>query len=161
MKKQLVGYLIILIFAFTVSAQEKEAQKFDELLFNSGCEMARAVLDAFFVTINNNPQTTGFIIVYEGKYSEKVSDEKGNSKTKIYLPRRGQSAYMMQMIRNHIKYRKQNPDRFLFINGGFREEFVIEFWLVPNGAKLPKPTPTLEKMDYRKGKPSFECNESS
>lgn len=71
----------------------------------------------------------------------------------MLLPRRGEADFRVQIIRDHIKLRRYDPSRILFISGGFREEQKTEFWLVPKGADLPKPTPTLDKMDYRKGQP--------
>jgi hypothetical protein len=48
-------------------------------------------------------------------------------------------------------------ERFNFIEAGFREKLTVEIWLAPNGATLPKPTPTLTKMKYRKGKAVGFC----
>jgi len=52
-----------------------------------------------------------------------------------------------------IAFYKFPMEKWLFINGGFRENFEVEFWLIPNGAAFPKPTATLETMTYRKGAP--------
>jgi hypothetical protein len=49
----------------------------------------------------------------------------------------------------------------VLIDGGYREEFIQEIWIVPNGAKAPIPTPTLQEKDikFAKGKPrrSRQC----
>lgn len=155
MKRQFFTLLFLFTFVFSISAQEKEASKVSELSSFWQCEEARAVVDNFFIQLQRNPQTTGFIIYYEGKYD---NGEK-NSKLKMLLPKRGEADYRMQIIRDHIKLRRYDSSRVLFINGGFREENKTEFWLVPNGAELPKPTPTLDKIDYRKGKPEWTCDE--
>lgn len=157
MKKQFLILLFLFAFVFSVSAQEKEAQKVDELPSFWQYEEVRAVIDNFFIRLQRNPQTTGFIIYYEGKY---YADYEENKKPKILLPRRGEADFRMQIIRDHIRLRRYDADRILFINGGFREENTTEFWLVTNGAELPTPTPTLDKMQYRKGKPEWTCNES-
>ncbi len=160
MKKRLFSFLLALFFALSVSAQNKEARKIGELNSFWECEFVRTSLDNFFFDLQNDSQATGFVITYEGKYSEKIYDNKGNSKTKTYLPRVGEAAYRIQTIRNHIKFRNFSPDRILFIDGGFREEHKVEFWIVPNGTELPKPKPTLEEMKYRKGKSFWKCDEA-
>jgi hypothetical protein len=40
------------------------------------------------------------------------------------------------------------------IDGGYREEPAMEFWIAPPGASRPKPTPTLteKEIKFRKGK---------
>ncbi len=159
MKRQLSIFLFLLSLVFSVSAQEKESRKFGE--FNSvlQCEYERSVFDNFFIELQNNPQSMGFIIFYEGNYSDRIYDDKGNVKTvKTDLPRYGDVNARIKIIRDHIRLRRYDPNSVLFIDGGFREEFGIEFWLVPNGADLPKPTPPLDRIKYRKGKPEWSCD---
>ena len=159
MKRQLFSFLLIFLFVFNISAQEKETRQVGKLSSYWQCEKVRMVVDSFLIELQNNPQSTGFIIVYEGKYSEQIYD-KGKLKTRTYLPRYGEAFYRTQIIRDHIKLRRFSPDRVLFINGGFLQEHEIEFWIVPNGAELPKPNPTLDKIEYRKGKPLWKCDET-
>ncbi len=156
MKKQLSVLLLLFAFTFSVSAQKKEARKTSELPSLWQCEEVRIVLDNFFIELQRNPQATGFIIYYEGKYA---ADDEENKKPKMLLPRRGEAEFRMQIIRDHIKLRRYDSSRVLFINGGLREENKTEFWLVSNGADLPKPTPTLDKIEFRKGKPEWTCDE--
>jgi hypothetical protein len=49
------------------------------------------------------------------------------------------------------------PQNFEFVVAGFRENFTVEFWIVPNGVTPPEPSPTLTKMKYRKGIPAKFC----
>ena len=39
------------------------------------------------------------------------------------------------------------PGRVAIADGGYREEPVFEFWIVPAGAEMPRPTPTLKRSD--------------
>ena len=48
-------------------------------------------------------------------------------------------------------------EKFVFVESGFLEDFKVELWNVPDGATPPKPTPTLKRMKYRKGKPVGFC----
>lgn len=138
---------LFLIFACTVSAQEKEAYKFTELSSSWRSEALREV-DRFLFELRDNPKAKGFVIFYEGKYAY------NSEKTKMFLPRYGETACRVQAVRHHIKLRRKAPiERILFIDGGFREEQTIEFWIVPEKAELPKPSPTIDSMQYRKGSP--------
>lgn len=38
------------------------------------------------------------------------------------------------------------PQRIVTVEGGRREEFVVELWLVPAGAKIPEPTATITEQ---------------
>jgi hypothetical protein len=150
MKRKTFSIFLILLSVICVSAQEIEAYKFTELSSLWRSETLREV-DRFLFELIDNPQAKGFVIFYEGKYAC------NSEKTKMLLPRYGETACRVQAVRNHIKLRRTFPiDRILFIDGGFREEQTIEFWIVPKQAELPKPGPTLDNMQYRKGKPF--CN---
>lgn len=154
MKKCLFSFLFLLSLAISVSAQEQVSRKLSEIPSLWYCDPLITILDTFLLELQNYPQSNGFIIYYEGKYDN--GEEK--SKRKMLLPRRGEADFRMQIIRNHIKFRQQNPDRIFFINGGFRDEQKTEFWIIPEGAKLPVPEPTLDGLEYRKGKPEWRCD---
>lgn len=156
MIKRVFIIITLLFCAFGISAQEKETSKVSELPSFWQCEEARAVIDNFFIRLQENSQATGIIIYYEGKYQ---FDSNENKKPKLLLPRRGEAEYRIQIIRDHIRLRRYDSSRIFIINGGFREENETEFWIVPNGAELPKPSSTLDKIEYRKGKPEWTCDE--
>lgn len=159
MKKQLFSFLLALFFAFSVSAQNKEARKFDE--FESyNCEDMMARLDYFANDIVNEPNSKGFVIVYEGKYFKYVNNSKGEDKLKNFLPRFSESAFRTRLMQNYLlNFRRFPKEKILFISGGFRENHTVELWTVPNGANLPKSLPTFKDMKYRKGKPENICSE--
>ena len=74
MKKQLFSFLLALFFALSISAQNKEARKFDEFGVIS-CGEFRSRLDNFLGELQNEPKSNGFVIVYEGKYSYQIYNQ--------------------------------------------------------------------------------------
>lgn len=151
MKKIFVLFFVFFVFFVTTPAQE--AEKFDAF-GELPCEDLRSRSDSFLIYLRDEPTAAGFVIVYEGKYSRPIYDLSGKVEYKDYLPAVGEAKYRMQVIAGHFKYRKFPVDRISVIDGGFRENFTAEFWIVPTGAKPPTPAPTIDKAKYRKGKPS-------
>lgn len=156
MKKTRVLFLISFVFltvasAFAQSATAEKIDDFGELQ----CEDLRGRLDNFLVQLRNQPMAKGVVIVYEGKYSRPIYVRQTSQPNyKDYLPTVGEARYRMRVMTDHFKFRKFPADRISMIDGGFRENFTVEFWIVPAGAELPKATPTLDKIKYRKGKPA-------
>ncbi|HMS40748.1 MAG TPA: hypothetical protein PKE69_11010 [Pyrinomonadaceae bacterium] len=76
-------------------------------------------VDNFYIELNNNPSATGYIITY------------GTPK---------EIARREQIIKAAIKFRKYDPSRVVFVNGGNTGEGTItKFWIVPAGATAPQP----------------------
>ena len=48
------------------------------------------------------------------------------------------------------------PRRIIAIDGGFREEPMFEFWIVPMGAEPPRPTPTVDRSEIVYPKPQMK-----
>jgi hypothetical protein len=146
-------------FAFLVTASAQEAEKLDSF-GEVPCEELRGRLDNFLVHLRNEPSAKGFVIVYEGKYSRPVYKRNQQPEYKDFLPAVGEAKYRRQVMASHFRYRKFSvdgtsiADRISIVDGGFRENFTAEFWIVPSGTEPPKPTPTLDKIKYRKGKPA-------
>lgn len=157
--RKILFSLVFLFLFINIFAQNKEARKIDEFGVVP-CEEFRARLDSFLSELQIAGQSKGFIIVYEGNYSYRIYDQYPNTKFKTYLPSFGESNYRTQVMINHFKFRNFDPSKYLFISGGFREKHEIEFWIVPNGVKPPKASPTLDKIKYRKGKPiKINCDD--
>lgn len=153
MKKYFFSFLLIFVIFGGAFAQTEEPRKFEEF-GETDCEDLRGRLDNFMVHLRNEPNAKGLVLVYEGKYSRPIYNRQGKPQYKDFLPAVGESKYRMTVLRNHFKFRKFPADKISVIDGGFRETFTMEFWIIPNGAESPAPTPTLDKMKYRKGKPS-------
>lgn len=151
MKHKFFTVFSILLFAFNVDAQNKEMRKFEEF-GNIQCGDLRTRLDLFLIELQNNPQSKGFVIVYDGKHYSYDYSRGGNPKIKYQLPVFGEATLLTQQMLNHFKYRNFPSDRYLFISGGYRENYTVELWVVPTGAEPPKPTPTANEIKYRKGK---------
>jgi hypothetical protein len=61
-----------------------------------------------------------------------------------------------------IDTRGLDSKRIVFVNGGYRESWEVELWLVPKGSNPPAPTPTVKPQDikFRRGKikkRDYEC----
>lgn len=71
-----------------------------------------------------------YLIAYAGRNSE-----------------RGFVQNWLRRMREGLATPSVSPRRISTVDGGFREEPLFEFWLVPIGADPPRPTPTLKRSD--------------
>jgi hypothetical protein len=66
-------------------------------------------------------------------------------------------------MKSYLVQRRGLPaDRLTVIDGGYVEEWRAELWIVPAGATMPTPNPTIpaNQIKFRKGKVSprnFRC----
>ena len=148
MKNHILGFLLLLSFVFMVSAQTKETQKFDEF-GNISCDDLTSRLEVFFLELKGDKTLKGYVLIYEGNLLIPLYNKDG----KTVRPRRGEAKGFIKSMQSREKFYSFYDKRIVFIESGFRKNFTVELWLVPNGAALPKLTPTLKKMKYRKGKP--------
>jgi hypothetical protein len=127
--------------AQTASAQT-DLQKFDEF-GEIGCESEMARLDQFLIELQNQPAATAYVIYYGGRrYGTR-------------LPRAGEAQARAARISPYLtKQRGFGPERLIIIDGGFRERWTVELWIIPSGVPGPAPTPTLKRQDikFRRGK---------
>ena len=96
------------------------ASKFDEygnIRFND--EKAR--LDNYAIQLQNAPGSTGTIVAFGGCEGEGLARAE---RAKDYL----------------VNTRGIDASRLTTVDGGCREELVVELWLVPTGAAAPTPT---------------------
>jgi hypothetical protein len=100
--------------------------KVDEIGFTPYSDVS-ARLDGFLMELNAEPSSTAYIIIYASR--------DGDKKT---------VARYHKTIHNLIEIRRFDISRITIVEGGFREEFAIEFYLIPAGAEPPKPTPTFD-----------------
>ncbi len=93
----------------------------------------KARLDNLAIELQNNPGSTGYIIVYGGRTSRADrADTLGRRASEYLTATRGIDA-----------------SRVVVINGGYRDTDAFELWLVPQGAPPPQPSPTLQPGDLR------------
>lgn len=134
--------LVVLAFCETGSASLAPISKFDEF-GDSNCEDEMARLDNFAVQLQNEPSARGVIIFYGGR------------RFRGRLPKRGEAAARAARIKPYLVQRRGIPtDQVIVIDGGFREKWHVELWVVPPSATMPIPQPTIpiEKIHFRKGK---------
>lgn len=78
-----------------------------------------------------------FVIAYAGRSSE-----------------RGYALTSLRRIRDQFIRSGVSANRLATIDGGFREHPAFEFWIVPDGAEAPRPTPTIDRKDIVYPKPT-------
>lgn len=157
MKKQLFSFLLLISFSIIVSAQTLEAQKIDEF-GNVNCEGYLARMDNALLTAMNDPTSKIYVFVYEGNLTKSKYDSNGKAiGFESSLPQMGLAKARISSMKKYLKMKKIPQEKFVFVEAGFLENFKVELWNMPDGATPPKPTPTLKKMKYRKGKPVGFC----
>ena len=156
LKKQFFSFLILISFAATAFGQKPEARMIDEF-GNEHCSQVQSRVPAYYVAMTNIPDAKIHVIYYEGKH---LVNNIWNKKLKIYEskwvnPRRGNALNRAKEIELIFKDLKVSTRNLVLVDGGFRENFFLEVWLVTPGAEPPKPTPTLSEKDitFEKGKP--------
>ena len=60
---------------------------------------------------------------------------------------RGFAGNGLRRIRTQLAEQGISAERISVTDGGFREEPIYEFWLVPEGSDAPRPTPTIDRKD--------------
>src|SRR5215471_10966228 len=107
------------------------------------CESEEARLDNLAVRLQSDPSSKAAIIFYGGQVF------RGR------LPRRGDGATRAARIKPYLVNRRGIPsDQVLMIDGGYQKEWYAEIWIVPPGASIPSPHPTIpiDQIRFRKGK---------
>ena len=157
MKKQFLSFLILMLFAAAAFGQKPEARMIDEF-GNEHCSQVQSRVPAYYVPMGNDLDAKIYVVYYEGQH--RLSNV-WNKKLKTYEskwvnPRRGEALIRAKEIGLIFKDHKVSTKNLILVDGGFREKFMLEVWLVPPGAEPPKPTPTLSGKDitFRKGKPA-------
>ena len=93
----------------------------------------KARLDNLAVELQNDPTATTYLMAYGGRTS-----------------RVGQADRLLLRARDYlITQRGIEASRIVTVNGGFREEDSVVVWIVPQGATLPRPSPTVQAGDVR------------
>ena len=154
MKKITVCCFIFLFFITSLTAQT--AEKIDEFgYFYCGDNSRLGII--YQIAIKNKPQNKVYIIYYEGLREFTKFNFKSQKYEKVLEnPKFGNALNGAKEIPLFLKMIYKVPsNRFVLVDGGFRERFIMEIWSVPQGAEIPKPTPTLERKDikFAKGKP--------
>jgi hypothetical protein len=135
-----------------------EARKIDEF-GDVGCEDEKARLDNFANELQNNPDVQGYIVFYGGKRHQHPT----RPSSRPALPRRGEAETRVARLKPYLNdNRGIDANRIVVINGGYRDRWAAELWIVPKGANPPTPAPTVKPQEirFRRGrikKSDYEC----
>lgn len=141
-----------------VGTVPSEARKFDEFA-DVNCEDEKARLDNFANELQNNPDLQGYIVFYGGKRHQNPTYHNSG----LVLPRRGEAEARVARLKPYMSdSRGIDANRIVVVNGGYREQWAAELWIVPKGANPPTPTPTVKPQEirFRRGrikKSDYEC----
>ena len=110
------------------------------------CDDEKARLDNFAHALREEADAQGYIIFYGGR---RHSYPYCHS-SRMVRPRRGEGEARASRLRPYLLMLWGfAPERIVVINGGYREEWAAEFWVVPKGAAPPTPTPTVKPQEIR------------
>lgn len=152
---KLIPLLILLalmsIVAFGQNAREPkmltQTVKIDAFLGRGSCCDLGARIDYAMLFRDKNPDSKIYIVFYEG---QKVALRRWNKKLNknenlLVNPIRREFLYLKAGILKQVKFQKLDPNNFVFVDGGFRPERVVEIWIAPEGSQPPELTPTIDK----------------
>ena len=110
--------------------RESPAREFD-VCCSCSFDDQKARMDNLGVNLQGEPTASAYIIVYGGRSSRAGQADQLGARARDYL----------------VTQRGLDPSRIVVVNGGFREQDCVEFWIVPSGATPPQPTPTVKPED--------------
>lgn len=152
MRKIIVSCIFVFALFFNISAQINEARKLYEFTGRENCEEAKLQIDKFALELQKLPKATAYILYYGGRGKSFYDSKTG--KEEIILPQRNEAKAKIIGFINDYLVETRIGRKIKLIDGGYRENYTVQFWIVPEGAELPKPTPTIKSEDikFRKGK---------
>jgi hypothetical protein len=109
-----------------------EAREYD-VCCNCAFDDQKARLDNLAIEMQNDPSATAYIVGYGGRTSRAGEADRLNTRARDYL----------------VNQRGIDAARVVVMNGGYREENCVEMWIVPRGAEVPQPRPTVQPSDVR------------
>ena len=102
-----------------------EARRFDQFP-SRAFDDDKARLDAFAIELQNNPDSQGYIIMYQGTDRNSMRNRRVEVLSKRTLD------YL-------VKARGIDPRRIVITNWGTRAETFYDLWIIPPGAQPPVP----------------------
>lgn len=107
------------------STQPRKIDSYNDKIPSSEAEQWR--LEDFMQALSAEPDSTAYIIAYGGREDPPGKARRYAARAKNWL----------------VDYRGIESRRIVIVDGGRREEFIVELWLVPRNAKPPEPAPTI------------------
>lgn len=151
LRKIVKSAAIVLVLAFSLTgAASDKLRQFDEF-GDVNCEDEMARLDNFAIQLQNEPAAKGVVIFYGGR------------RFRGRLPKQGEAAARAARLKPYLVDRRGIPsERVVVIDGGYKEKFQVELWVIPADVTPPSPNPTVPAKDikYQKGKATasqFKC----
>ena len=118
-------------------SREKTPHLYDRRVFENAPPVAEGVFndftspkdsyEPFVAALRADPAARGFIIAYTRRRDGRGADRKLAARHKLSV----------------LKLHPIGAERIVAKGGGLRSHRTLEFWIVPPGAPLPKPTPTV------------------
>ncbi len=115
-----------------IKTKETPAREFD-VCCSCSFDDQKARLDNLGIELQNDPTATAYIIAYSGRSSRAGQAERLLTRAQDYM----------------VQKRGVDGARLVTLNGGYREEDCVELWIVPQGAKPPQATPTVQAGEAR------------
>jgi hypothetical protein len=133
MKSAIFIFILLCKLSLSVLAQgetkKTEAYKVDEAGIVTDCDLGMRV-SVLKEQSGADPSSKIVFLIYKG-ITRKVT----TNYSQIHL------------LRRKIENFELDKDRTIIQEAGFREKYMVEFWIVPEGAEMPKPTNVAEKID--------------
>ena len=108
--------------AVSIPLPKRESRKFDDYL-NIARNDEKARLDNFGIELQNDPTSTGYVIVYPGRASKRAEVQDHFGRVIEYL----------------VNSRGMDASRIKTIEGPKREKLFVELWVSPQGVTPPNP----------------------
>lgn len=146
--------------AFGQQSSEPQARKFAEFAFDANAQPANFYFeDEYYLKLEEERRKNyqSNLVEYLRQvrlakaqsyiigYSPRVAPGHRNSTTGENLA--GQIKSRLSDLQYRLSVATYNSENFITIDGGFREQAAVELWIVPLGAKLPQPTPTVDRAN--------------
>jgi hypothetical protein len=151
--------LILCVFPAGVFGQAvTETTKIDEFGAIHCCDFG-ARMDNAAIYQRANPGSRIHLIFYNAR---KHNGWRWNARLKkrepaLVNPIRGEFGGFVRGVKQRAAFQKLDMRTFVITNGGYRENLIVEVWIVPAGTEPPKVTPTVDEKSIRlqKGTPHF------
>jgi hypothetical protein len=114
------------------------------------CDEEKQRLESFALELQKNPDASAYLMFYGGRsYSSCWYDY---PRHRPRLPYKGEAEARSTMAKPYLVHLGVEPERFVVVNGGYRQSWTMELWIVPYGAAEPAPAPQfrLDEIKFRK-----------
>lgn len=151
MKTKYVCVLVLLMLSISVDGQAQVVPQKVEEFGITNCDDWMARSESLSSKMREDESSLGYIVYYGGR----VNIQPYGSPYTKRLPRRGEAFARASAIKSrYVNTFGIDENRIILLNGGYRENWTVELWLVPKGARPPLPTPTVKESEirFRKGR---------